>query len=435
MKKRLLGLSAGLLAITLTACGSGGAGESATTDAANPNKWAGKKLTVWIMEGTNADASGYFKTVGDDFKAKTGADLDVQYVPWTAAHDKITNAVAGGTTPDVAELGFTYTPEFAEAGALADLTDDMKSAGLDKGMIQAATDAGTYEGKIYGAPWYAGVRSFLYNKEIFEKAGIEKAPSNWAELQDAVDKIHATQPDVIPFPVLGASEFGSYPWIWGAGGDIASKSGDKYQATINSAPAREGLQYYTDLALKHNSSTAAAATWTEKDALQNFQKGNVGMILNGSWTPATLQKNAPDMYAKTGAFPIPGKSSGIAGSYVGGSHLSVFENSKQQDLAWEFVKLMVTGEHAQKWADATHFFPCDNAGVDKLAQSSDPLVAPFAKQMKDGGKAVPPVPEFAKIQAKKTTVNMLQNVLTGKADVESATEAANKEMQAAYDGQ
>lgn len=432
MKKQLLGAGVGLMSLALVACGGGSSPSS--EGSASGGSADGKKLTVWIMEGTNADATAYFDKIKSDFKAKTGADVDVQFVPWTAAHDKFTNAIAGGTTPDVAELGFTYTPEFAEAGALADLTDKMAAAGLDKGMIQAATDAGTYEGKVYGAPWYAGVRAFLYNKDIFAKAGIAKPPATWAELQDAVTKIKKTQPDVVPFPVLGASEFTVYPWIWGAGGEIATQDGDKYTAAINSAQAQEGLSFYTDLALKHNSSTAAAATWNEKDALTNFQQGKVGMVMNGSWTPAAIQKNAPDFYSKVGAFPIPGKTSGLSATAVGGSHLSVFEKSENKDLAWQFVQMMVTGDASKKWATETHFFPCDQAGVDSLVASTDPLVAPFAKQMKEAGKTVPAVPAFAKIQANKTVVNMMNSILTGKADVKTATEKANGEMSQVFGG-
>lgn len=427
MRRILLTAVAGVTAFAMSACSTGAPTTGASPS--GPADGAGKKITVWIMEGTNPDASAFFDKVESDFKAKTGAEVDVQMVPWASAHDKFTTAIAGGTTPDVAEIGFTWTPEFAEAGALLDVTDKMKEAGLDKGMVQVATDAGSLDGKVYGAPWYAGVRSFLYNTEIFSKAGIEKPPASWAELQEAVTKIKQTQPDVTPFPVIGAAEFNIYPWIYGAGGDIAKKDGDKFTATLDSPEAQAGLTYFSELATKHDASTAAAITWNEKDALNAFMKGDVGMILSGSWTPATVKAQAADLYPKVGAFPIPGKDGGLAGSVVGGSHLSVFQNSKNPDLAWEFVKMMTTGEQAKAWGKASNFFPCDIAGLDAVLTSDDPLISPFAKQMKEAARTVPVTPAFAKIQAKKTLVNMMQSILTGKADVKTATEAANKEMQ------
>ncbi len=440
MRKHVTAALAGLMALALAACGSGTGGGSASPGATDGGAQSGdkigegKELTVWIMEGTAPSAEDFFKEVGADFKEQTGADVKVEFVPWSAAKDKFATAIAGGQTPDVAELGFTMTPEYADAGALMDMTDQLAAAGLDKGFIEAATAASTVDGKVYGAPWYAGLRAFLYNKEIFEKAGIAQPPTNWAELQDAVAKIKQSQPDVIPFPVLGSSEFTVYPWIYGAGGDIATLDGDKWTATINSPEAQEGLTFYTDLALKHGSSTSAAATWNEKDALTNFKNGNVGMILNGSWTPATIKQDSPELYEKLGAFPIPGKESGLAGSVIGGSHLSIFENSEHKELAWEFVKLMTTGEKAKAWGEASNFFPCDTAGIEALSQSTDPLVAPFAQQMAEAGRTVPATPAFGQIQSKKTVVSMMQSILTGKADVKAATDAANAEMQSVFEG-
>lgn len=167
------------------------------------------------MEGTNPDSSAYFDKVKKAFKDKTQADLDVQMVPWTAAKDKFTTSIAGNTTPDVAEVGTTWTPEFADAGALADLTAKVKAAKLDGDLVAGLKDAGTVDGKLYGMPWYAGIRSFLYNKDIFAKAGITTPPATWAELKDAVAKIKKADPAVTPFFIPGNSEFTATPFIWG----------------------------------------------------------------------------------------------------------------------------------------------------------------------------------------------------------------------------
>ena len=190
----------------MAACGNSGGGPTATGGGGTA-AGAGKKLTVWIMEGTNPDSSAYFDKVKKAFKDKTQADLDVQMVPWTAAKDKFTTSIAGNTTPDVAEVGTTWTPEFADAGALADLTAKVKAANLDGDLVAGLKDAGTVDGKLYGMPWYAGIRSFLYNKDIFAKAGITTPPATWAELKDAVAKIKKADPAVTPFFIPGNSEF------------------------------------------------------------------------------------------------------------------------------------------------------------------------------------------------------------------------------------
>ena len=110
-----LGLTA---ALALTACAGG------SDDAANGDVNAeGQTLTVWIMEGTNPDSEAFFDSVGEAFTEETGAELDVEFVQWADAHDRFVTSIAGGTTPDVAETGTTWTAEFADAGALAPIGD------------------------------------------------------------------------------------------------------------------------------------------------------------------------------------------------------------------------------------------------------------------------------------------------------------------------
>ncbi len=432
MKRQLVTAVAAALSLGLAACG--GAETPAETDGGTTADNSGKTLTVWIMEGTNPDATAFFEDVEAGFTEETGANLDVQMVPWASAKDKFATAMAGGTGPDVAEVGTTWTPEFAEAGALMDVTEQAAEAGLDDGMVESLINAGTYDGGLYGVPWYAGIRSVLYNKEIFAEAGIEETPTTWAEFTDVIDKIKASQPDVIPFPVLGASEFATYPFIWGAGGEIAEQEGDGWTSTIDSPESREGLTYLTDLKTEHDASTPAADTWNEKDALTAFQQGDVAMVIAGNWTPGTVKQNSPDLYEQLGAFPIPSKDGGPAGSFVGGSHLSVFEQSENKDLAWQFVEMMTTGKFASQWGEESGFLPGQVDALDKILDSGDELEVPFATQMKEAGKTVPATPSFAAIQGQKVVPTMMQAILTGKASVDEATTTAAQTMNDAFSG-
>ncbi len=434
--------------LTLTACGSdntaGGSGGAATSGPGDvsagasasggsasgaPVAGAGQKLTVWIMEGTNPDATPFFDQVKADFKAQTGADVDVQFQPWADAHDKFTTAIAGGTTPDLAEVGTTWTPEFAEANALEDLTD--KAASMKGDLVQGLVDAGTFDGKLYGMPWYAGVRSFVYNKDIFDKAGV-KAPTSWAELESVGEKIKASSPDVVPFAVAGECSYCMLPFIWGAGGDVAKQDGDKWTSAIDSPEAQAGLSFYTDLALKKGLSTPAAATWKETDLLKNFEAGKLAMTITGNWTVTKINTDAPNLKDKLGAFPIPGKDSGVAPSFLGGSHLSIFKGSQNQDLAWKFIEMMSSDKYAADWAKQSNFFPGIKSLLDATAKSNDPMVAPFAKQMVDAGKSMPVTPAWGKIEGAKVLTKMLQEVLTGKSSVADATKAAATEMNSTF---
>ncbi|WP_243233379.1 sugar ABC transporter substrate-binding protein [Microbacterium sp. CIAB417] len=423
MKKRILPLVAlGVTAtLGLAAC-SGDSGNGGGADG------EGKTLTVWIMQGTNPDSTAFLDEVAAEFKDQTGADVEFEEVQWADAHDRFVTSIAGGTTPDIAETGTTWTAEFADAGALLPIDEYVDGEdGLRDDLVEGLEVAGTYEEELYGMPWYAGVRSIIYRADIFEELGLE-APKTWDDIIAAGEAIKAAHPEIMPFPVPGDAEFQVYPWVWGAGGEIATQDGETWTSELDSAESQEGIQFYTDLATKHGFSSAGATTWKETDLRDAFVAGNVAMMLSGSWTPNAIIEANPDLEGKLGAAVIPGKDGGIAPSVLGGSHLSIFNNTENADLAWQLVELMTTGEFAEKWADETGYFPGVQSAMEEALASTDPLVAPFAQQMVEGGASVPVTPNFGAVQAKKTTNAMMQSILSGQKDVATATEDAAAEM-------
>ena len=415
------------LTLALAGCGdsggSSGSGGSGADVAANGSGGA-KSLTFWVMKGTNPDSSKFYAAAKTEFKKQTGATLNIQEVEWADAHDRLVRSFAGGGGPDVSEIGTTWTPEFAAAGGLADITKQVTSSGMGKDELQALKDSATYDGKQYGVGWYAGVRGIVYRKDIFAKDGI-KVPTNWAQLEQAVKTLKAKEPKMAAMPIAGGSSYASAPFIWGAGGDFATKDGGTWKSTLDSKQSQAGLKFYTDLALKDGSSTTAASTWKETDLLDAFAKNKAAMVIQGNWTPKTAIEQNPDLKNKIGAFAIPGKDGGVAPAFLGGSNLSVMATSKNQDLAWKFIQMMTTGDLAKKWADQTGYFPTTKTALQPYADSSDQLVAPFATAMLKGGRNVPSAPQWGTVEGNKTITAMLQSILTG-TSVPAATKKASE---------
>ncbi|MCL6422366.1 extracellular solute-binding protein [Brachybacterium sp. JHP9] len=419
--------AAGSAALGLAACGGGGSSTSGGSDGGAAVDGEGKTITLWIMQGTNAKADAYIEELKTAFTEQTGATLDVQVQPWDGAHDKFVTAMSGGTGPDVAEVGTTWVPEFADAGGLDTLTADISDAGLQDGLIQGLVDAVTLDGEMYGMPWYAGVRSILGNREILDAAGVNQQPSSWEDLLAMIEALKAHDPNLIPFPVPGASLFAMMPFVWGAGGKIAEESGGAWKAAINTPESVEGLTWYSDLALKHNSSTAAASTWKETDSLAAFQQGQVAMFVTGSWVPATIKADNPELHEKLVAFTIPAKDNAIAPSFLGGSALARFADCEEPELAFALIQLMTTGEFATKWAQETNFFPGEQKALDEVIAAGDDLTKVFAQQMTEAGTTVPVTPAWGQIEGKKTMSTLLGTILGG-TPVQQAADAAAAEM-------
>lgn len=413
-----------LVAATAAACAGGSGGGDGEGDGS---------LSVWIMQGTNPDAEDFFADVSTAFEEQTGATLDVEFVEWGDAHDRFVTSIAGGTTPDVAETGTTWTPEFADAGALAPLDGYVDGAGIGDDLVEGLVEAGTYDEQLYGMPWYAGVRSLVYNTEMFEQAGVEP-PTTWAELEDAAAGLKEEYPDKIAVAVPGDAEFTVYPWVWGAGGEVATLEGDTWTSGLDSPASQEGIEFWTGLATEGGYSSEGATTWRETDVLDAFAAGDVGMAVMGSWTPGAIVDANPDMEGKFAAVPIPGKDGGIAPSVLGGSHLSMFETAEDKDLAFAFIEMMTTGEFAQQWGEQSGYFPGQVSLLDETLASTDPLVAPFAQQFVEGGASVPVAPTYGAVQAKLTTSTMMQSILSGDADVAEASKAAAEEMTSVLNG-
>lgn len=394
----------------------------------------GETLTVWIMEGTNPDAGPFFEDVAAAFEEETGATLDVQFVQWAEAKDRFATAIAGDTLPDVAEIGTTWTPEYADAGVLTDVTTRVDEAGVGADLVPALVEAGTVEGALYGMPWYAGVRSIVYRTDVFEAAGITDLPTTWDELVEVGNAIKAAEPDMLAFPIAGDSEYGVDAFIWGAGGEIATQTDGEWTSQLSSAEAREGIAFYTSLATEHAFSTPAASTWNEADLRDSFTAGEAAMMIAGNWTPGAIIEANPDLEGNIGAFAIPGPDGGINPSFLGGSHLGIFNSTDNEDLAWAFIELMTTGEFAGQWGEQSGFFPGTVSLLEEVQAADDPLVSPFAQQMVEGGRTVPVTPLYGVIQGNKTMASMMQSILSGDATVEEATETAAQEMNDVFAG-
>ncbi|WP_221583446.1 sugar ABC transporter substrate-binding protein [Microbacterium sp. G2-8] len=403
----------------LAGCSGGGSSEGGDS--------SGGSLDVWIMQGTNPDGEAFFDDVAAAFEEETGATLNVEFVQWADAHDRFVTSIAGGTTPDIAETGTTWTAEFADAGALAPIGDYVSEAGLEGDLVEGLVEAGTYDDELYGMPWYAGVRSIVYRADVFEELGLE-APTTWDEIVAAGEAIEAEHPDMNAFAVPGGAEMVTYPWVWGAGGEVATQSGDEWTSELDSAESVEGIEFFTGLATEHGFSSAGATTWNEVDVLDSFAAGDTAMAVMGSWTPSAIVEQNPDLEGSIAAAPIPGKDGGIAPSVLGGSHLSMFQTADDKDLAWQFLELMTTGDFAEQWGEQSGYFPGQTSLLESVMSSDDPLVAPFATQFVEGGATLPVTPAFGAVQAKETTNTAMQSILSGDKDAESAMGDAATEM-------
>ena len=204
-------------------------------------------------------------------------------------------------------------------------------------------------GQTYAVPWFGGVRGIWYRKDEFAKAGITSAPATWAQLVADAKSLEKKYPGTYG---LGApSDFtnGIVSFIWGAGGQVATQSGGKWTATLNTPQSEAGIKFYADLYLTQHVSPSKYIGQTELGAPgatsggsdEDFALGKLDMYIDGPWAQAELTAVSKKYESQWASFPIPSENGpNPAPAFSGGSDLGVWVKSKYTQADWDLVSLM-----------------------------------------------------------------------------------------------
>jgi N,N'-diacetylchitobiose transport system substrate-binding protein len=415
-------------AVVVAGCGGGGNDNKAATTGSSSAKLSGS-IDVWIMDPGSPAVQKVVKQYGTDFQAKhPGTTINIEFVPWAQAHDKFVTAIAGGKTPDVAEMGTTWTPEFAAQGALV---EQPKFAPGD--YVSSLVDAATYQGKVFGKPWYAGARALIYRKDVFQKAGITQPPANWNDMMTDAKAIKAKVPGIYPVSYTGLTEHMYLPTIWQAGGQIATQQGDTWKSALDSPQAAQALQYYASF-YKDGLDPKAAIGWEEPDAQTAFINGDIAMLIAGGWTYNSIIATKPGLASKIGTALEPAGPSGKDTAFAGGSHLVQFMDSKNKALGAAFVDFMLEPTELNKFTSAVGFLPGTTEGIKASGYLTDPVRKPFADQLLDHSAVYPPSPKWGGLEGANIFDGEVQKVMKGQATPQQAVADLAKKMDQEFAG-
>ncbi|MGV1791821.1 ABC transporter substrate-binding protein [Rhizobium sp. A37_96] len=297
---------------------------------------AQEKLTMWARNTSEAFMPTLIKAFNDSHKTQ----IELQIVPSEQMVQKYATAAAGGSAPDFVSLDLVYSPSFAKAGVLEDLTDLAKSLPYFDQLSKAHVGAGTYDGRIYALPMSADASVLLWNKKLFKEAGLDpdKGPANWAEIEDAAGKVNALGGDIHGFYFSGAcggcNAFTFMPLIWASGGDILVDDGKK--ATLDSPQMHDAINFYRDMVAK-GYVPESAKTDSGKNFFGGFATDKIGISPIGAFAIGNLVKNYPSV--DFGVTFIPGKTGGKA-SFGGGDNFVVTAGRDNLKAAKEFLEFV-----------------------------------------------------------------------------------------------
>ncbi|WP_329547339.1 extracellular solute-binding protein [Streptomyces sp. NBC_01356] len=389
-------------------------------------------LRVWLFqEVSNAPKEKVVDAAVDTFeKAHEGADVQVEYIPVETRAQRIKAAFNDPeSAPDVIEYGNTDTAGYVKDGGLADITEDFADWSEAKDTDPTAKQSVTVDGKIYGAPYFVGVRALYYRTDVFEELGLE-VPKTQAELISTAKEIRAAEPELYGLAVGGAYTYGAMPFIWSNGGEIANGKGGSYASAIDSAAAQKGIEAYTSLFGDDNCPAAKCAGMGGNDTVTAFASGKAGMAIGGDFSHAAIE--AGSVKGKYAVVPLPGVKSGeIAPAFAGGNNIGVLKSTSHRTLAIDLMEQLASKKTQAELFDAMGFLPT-YTDVRADVAKKEPFVKPFVQTLAAGAKFVPASPAWAQIDASLVLPTMFQEIVSGKKDVAAASKDAATKMNDAF---
>jgi N,N'-diacetylchitobiose transport system substrate-binding protein len=390
----------------------------------------GGELRLWLNGGDTPDDFVKF-AIGEFNKAHPDVKVTFERQQWTGIAEKLTTSLASSDSPDVIELGNTQAQAFEAAGALKDLTADKAALGGDD-LLQSLVEAGTYDGKFYGVPYYAGARVILYRKDLFAKSGLS-VPTTIDEMMAAATKLKADNASTANFSGMylpGKNWFAALPFIWVNGGDIAVQDGSAWKGALASDKSVQGLTEFQKFI--QETSGAPKDGDDSKDYIA-FCNGEVGMMPAPGWKPGQIinkDDGCPAMEANIGAFAMPGLTAGTTSpAFLGGSNLAISAASKHPDLATELLKILVSKDYQKQFAE-NGTIP---ALKSLLGDVSGSEAATAQAKAAENSRFVPSSENWAAVETAGTLQDMIV-AISGGADVKTEAAKADSAIEAILNG-
>ncbi len=400
-------LGAGLLA----GCGANKNAEGGANAGNGGNANEKVTLNVWGM----GEEAKTLPVLAEAFKKENpNITVNVQALPWDQGHDKLLTAIASKKGPDVIQMGTSWIPEFAEAGALADLApyvEQYPELNPDN-FYEGAVAAGKAGEKYVSSPWYVETRVLYYRTDLLKEAGYDKAPQTWEELSDAAQKL-AKRGD-------GKYGISIDPKEQSLGFMFSRQNGAKWftddgKPNFSDDKFVEAVQYINSFY-----QNGSAPKDLGLDIVPAFKQGILPMFISGPWMIKLIQDQAPDINGKWTIAVLPKKENNI--SLLGGSNLSIFEYSKNKDAAAKFIAFMSKPETQVKWMEQTSSLPAATAAWENDKLKNDEFYKVIGEQLK-AAQPMPVIPEWAQIS--DSYLKHFEVIYRSNADVKKELEAFN----------
>ncbi len=279
-------------AVLLSGCGSNTTEKPAgkPADAQTEKNAAGADESVTIrldqFSGSGASEEALKKMIAKFNEQYPNVKVELQSFGYDDYFTQLQSKIVGGSAADVFELNFENFVAYASEDVLLDIGDLI---GDTSGFNQTALEAFQYDGKQFGIPNSFSNVVLIYNKDLFDKAGVSYPTDDWTwtEMSEAAKKIRALSADTYGlYRPLSFHEF--YKGVKQNGGSLLSEDGKNF--TVNLPQNVETLEIMSDWVTGSNVMPSDAQMGGMGD-WDLFKSGRLGMIVTGIWAFSDFTDN------------------------------------------------------------------------------------------------------------------------------------------------
>ncbi len=329
------------------------AGDAAAPAAADDGAATGKTKLTWLtLSGWAEDGQveALFEADNPDI------DLVLEQVGFNDLFQQIQIRLSSGSDlPDVLSVDVPLTSGYGVRGWLAPL-DDLYTPEEKADLLEAAIEAGSYEGKLISAPVSTSTQLLFINKDLFDQAGVAvPGPDDRLTYEQIAEMAQKLTQDT---DGDGVTDIWGFTWeqtnrIYqlqampeSLGGDAIDADGLTVEGVINAQPWVDAFTYYSKA---FNEWKFAPPSDTNVPEL--FEQGKLAMVIGGPWLIrrySIANDNAgPGFNWSVSRHPY--FEGGEIVTPTGSWHVGINVNSKNMDAARRFVEWLTTGKGAEAW--------------------------------------------------------------------------------------
>lgn len=336
-----------------------------------------KKTEIRFSTWDNAEAIQSQQVMVDKFNAQSET-VFVKLESYGSNYDtKITASMGGKDAPDVMYM-WNY-PKYGEALEPLDAYIEKEGNAYKDNFYETLWNYNKIGDNILGLPVGYTTHVLYYNKDLFDKAGVEYPTDEWtwqaaadaaAKITDEANKVYGLAIPIKPDP------YDYEMFAWSNGGAFTNKDGN-VAGVLNSA---ETVAPFIEFQKMIKDGLAVA---TEDYGESNFKMGKVGMYMNGAWSVSALN----EAKINYGVALLPKFGTAPSQSVVSSSGISISKFSENKDAAWEFIKFW-TNEDNNK-SRIGYELPVLKSVADSENLVKDPINGKFYQMLEQSNEHMP----------------------------------------------